>query len=292
MSDFAIICHADAAGFLARAEAWLLAAEAEHNLILGIAGRLRDGVSPYGEPVSLLTVEIEGRVEGCAWCTPPFSLGLTRMPPAALPALIARVAEIHGELPGVLGPPALAAAAAALWTQGQPLMQRPQMAMTIYALEALRPPAAQPTGSARLARKEERALLEEWTQAMHAETFGDPTRRLPPGIVERLLAAGALLVWEDGEPVSMAAATAPTPNGIRINHVYTPPARRRQGYASACVGALCARELAAGRRFCYLYADAANPTSNGVYRRLGFAPVAEALQIEFVAEAGSATRSR
>lgn len=281
--EFAIIRHAGAAEFLARAEAWLLGAEAEHNLILGIAGRLRDGVSPYGEPVSLLTVEAEGRVEGCAWRTPPFSLGLTRMPPAALPALIARVAEIHGELPGVLGPPALAAAAAALWIEGQPLRARPQMAMTIYALDALIPPAPPPPGRARLARAEDRALLEAWTEAMHAETFGDPARRLPPGIVERLLAAGALLVWEDGEPVSMAAATAPTPSGIRINHVYTPPARRRLGYASACVGALCAAQLAAGRRFCYLYADAANPTSNGIYRRLGFEPVAEAAQIEFVA---------
>ncbi|MBM4118620.1 GNAT family N-acetyltransferase [bacterium] len=280
-SDFTIVPHATAAEFLARAEAWLLAAEAEHNLILGIAGRLREGVSPYGEPVSLLTVEAAGRVEGCAWCTPPFSLGLTRMPPAALPALIARVAEIYAELPGVLGPPALAAAAAALWIEGQPLGLRPQMAMTIYALAGLSPPVAPPPGRARLAGEAERALLEDWTQAMHTETFGDPARPLPPGIVERLLAAGALLVWEDGEPVSMAAATAPTTHGIRINHVYTPPARRRQGYASACVGALCARQLAAGRRFCYLYADAANPTSNGIYRRLGFAPVAEALQIEF-----------
>jgi hypothetical protein len=45
-------------------------------------------------------------------------------------------------------------------------------------------------------------------------------------------------LWEQNGPVSLAGFTGPTPNGIRIGPVYTPPAHRRRGYASALVAAL------------------------------------------------------
>ena len=80
-------------------------------------------------------------------------------------------------------------------------------------------------------------------------------------------------MWDHGGPVSMASATGPTPNGIRVNGVYTPPEHRGRGYATACVAALSARLLAEGRRFCFLFTDAANPTSNAIYQRIGYVPL-------------------
>jgi predicted GNAT family acetyltransferase len=47
------------------------------------------------------------------------------------------------------------------------------------------------------------------------------------------------------------------------------------------VAALSARVLAAGQR-CILYTDRANPTSNAVYRRLGYRAVSEGLRYEFM----------
>ena len=44
-----------------------------------------------------------------------------------------------------------------------------------------------------------------------------------------------LQLWEDGEVVSMAGIGSPTPHGLRIGPVYTPPVHRRRGYASALV---------------------------------------------------------
>ena len=52
-------------------------------------------------------------------------------------------------------------------------------------------------------------------------------------------------------------------------------------YAGACVAALSARVLAAGQR-CILSTDRANPTSNAVYRRLGYRAVSEGLRYEFM----------
>jgi hypothetical protein len=72
-----------------------------------------------------------------------------------------------------------------------------------------------------------------------------------------------------------------TPNGIRIGPVYTPPDRRRRGYGSAVTAAVSAAKLAAGRQFCFLYTDLANPTSNKIYMDIGYEPVCDAVDYAF-----------
>jgi predicted GNAT family acetyltransferase len=67
----------------------------------------------------------------------------------------------------------------------------------------------------------------------------------------------------------------------RINLVYTPPDRRRRGYATAAVAALTQQLLNSGSRYCCLYTDLANPTSNSVYRRIGYRPVCDIDQYSF-----------
>jgi predicted GNAT family acetyltransferase len=85
----------------------------------------------------------------------------------------------------------------------------------------------------------------------------------------------ALLVWEDSVPVCMAGCLGPTPNGITILSVYTPPEHRGRGYASACVAALTQRLLERGRRRVFLSTDLSNPTSNAIYQRIGYAPAGD-----------------
>ena len=93
---------------------------------------------------------------------------------------------------------------------------------------------------------------------------------------------GGFLLWEDGgEPVSAAGWGGPTPNGIRIGPVYTPPELRGRGYATALTAELSQRLLDEGRRFCFLFTDLANPTSNGIYERIGYVRVAESAMVAF-----------
>jgi predicted GNAT family acetyltransferase len=40
--------------------------------------------------------------------------------------------------------------------------------------------------------------------------------------------------------------------------------------------------LKEGKRFCFLYTDLANPTSNHIYQEIGYEPVCEAEQYRFV----------
>ena len=91
------------------------------------------------------------------------------------------------------------------------------------------------------------------------------------------------VLWEDeGEPVSATGFGSPTPNGSRIGPVYTPPERRGHGYASVLVAEVSQAQLDAGKRFCFLYTDLANPTSNKIYVDLGYERVCDSVELDFV----------
>jgi predicted GNAT family acetyltransferase len=79
----------------------------------------------------------------------------------------------------------------------------------------------------------------------------------------------------------MAGWAGPTPRGVRINFVYTPPAHRGRGYATSCVAALTRHLLDPGKEFCFLFTDLANPTSNKIYRRLGYRHVCDFRDVRF-----------
>ncbi len=101
--------------------------------------------------------------------------------------------------------------------------------------------------------------------------------------VARRIEDGRMPVWEvDGEAVSMAGPSRPAAGVVRIGLVYTPPRHRRKGYAAACVAAVSQGALHAGAIACVLYTDLNNPTSNGVYRRIGYYPVCDAEELTFL----------
>jgi GNAT superfamily N-acetyltransferase len=95
------------------------------------------------------------------------------------------------------------------------------------------------------------------------------------------LARGTMWMWEvDGEAVSMVGYHLPLFGVCRVGPVYTPPERRRHGYAGALTSHVSALILADGNQAC-LYTDLANPTSNKIYHQAGYRPVAEFVDVEF-----------
>jgi uncharacterized protein len=87
--------------------------------------------------------------------------------------------------------------------------------------------------------------------------------------------------------VCMAVAHGRTPRGARIGYVYTPPERRRRGYAGACVAALSQQLLDSGLDFCVLYADLSNPTTNALYQSMGYRALTDVRDYHFDTEASS-----
>jgi predicted GNAT family acetyltransferase len=129
------------------------------------------------------------------------------------------------------------------------------------------------------ARREHTILLTSYVEGFLEDTgeMGDARIAL-----ESALSGNRLFIWFDKRPVSMAASSRPTPNGICINMVYTPPELRRQGYATAVVSTLSDMLLKNGKTFCMLYTDLSNTTSNSIYQRIGYQPVLDCYHYRFV----------
>ena len=276
----------DAAAFLAQAEPLLLADEARHNLILGIAGNARDGLY---EDFRLWLVHDDGEVAGAALRTQPYNLILAR--PRSPEALGTLAEAVESEkLPGVVGAEPEVHEFAELWTKHTGVPARTNMRQGVYALERVVPLPAVP-GSARIATEEDRELAVHWWIAFAEEALheGGPGRERAEEMIDYRLSSrnSGILLWEEGGvPTSLAGWGGATPNGIRIGPVYTPPELRGRGYATALTAELSQRLLdgrlfEGGRRFCFLYTDLANPTSNAIYERIGYRRVAESAEIVF-----------
>lgn len=98
--------------------------------------------------------------------------------------------------------------------------------------------------------------------------------------------AGGQVTPEEGQrddegPCCAARTSFPIAGVCRIGIVYTPPERRRRGYAAALVGAVSAWVGEYEGAECMLYTQLANATSNGIYRRLGYEAAAEVLRYRF-----------
>ncbi len=277
---------ADPAEFLREAEPLLLADEARHNLILGIAGNVREG---FYEDFRLWLVRDGDEAVGAALRTPPYNLILAR--PRSWRAQTALVEAVaREELPGVVGSEPEVHEFAELWSSHTGRRASTNMRQGVYALERVDAPAAV-SGSARVATAGDRALALRWWIAFGEEVLhvGGPGRDRPEATLDHRLSSptAGILLWEDGgKPVSLAGWGGRTPNGIRVGPVYTPPELRGRGYATALTAELSQRLLdgrlfEGGRRFCFLYTDLANPTSNALYERIGYRRVAESAEIVF-----------
>lgn len=266
----------DPAAFLAHAEPWLLQRETEHNLILGIANQLAAGTMLSEKPVYLATVEAADAIAGCAFRTPPYKLGVTRMPDAAADALATDVADIYEVLPAIMGDCETAQKVAVRWAAIRNVTAVPGMKQRIYELDAVTPPLNTPRGSARPATIDDVTLAGEWIEAFSKEASIHTENA--PRLAAARIKQNSLYLWHvGGECVSMAAWSGETPHGRRVGYVYTPKNHRRRGYASALVAYLSQQILDDGCKLCFLYTDLANPTSNSIYQNIGYRPVCDVM---------------
>ncbi len=268
-----VVQHQDVHQFHHRAGPWLTEAEAENNLILGICSDLASRPERFQAEPYLMSIENETGLAGAALMTPPRSLILTRAPGAAVELLAEHLIRIAAPVPGVLGPTAEANGFARRWVEKTGSPCRRGMSQRIYQCDRVELPVRGP-GRLRAAVGDDLPLLAGWRRDFCREVgFGH-------GEDHRLSVTNyhddrRLFVWEHGRAVSMAAWAGETRNGQRLGMVYTPPNLRRRGYATSCVASLTQQLFDSGKTRCFLAADLANPTSNGIYRKIGYRPVCD-----------------
>ena len=95
--------------------------------------------------------------------------------------------------------------------------------------------------------------------------------------MEKLIDKKNLFLWQNNkaEFVSIAAQVRTSWNTASISRVYTPPQYRGKGYARCVTGMLSDKIMREQNRTCNLFADVNNPSSNYVYRSLGYYKINE-----------------
>jgi uncharacterized protein len=276
----------DAQAFLDEAGPHLAEHEAEHNLLFGIASTLvidPDRFAARDTPY-LAVVRRDGEVVAAALMTPPFKVVLSMTAdPGAIPALVHDLERSRYTVPGITAPVAVARDFVEHWTARHGMTASRVMTQRIYRLEQVTPPTGV-SGAIRVATRADRQLLIDWVQAFLIEALEGPGDHEAEILVDSALDTGSrtFYLWEDeGRPVSTAGVTGPTPNGIRVGPVYTPPDLRGRGYGSAVTAAASQAQLDAGRRFVFLFTDLENSTSNKIYQAIGYEQVIDIDQWAF-----------
>jgi uncharacterized protein len=277
-----LISFQDTEGFLAKTQAWLEEREAENNLMLGIALRLHKYPERIKAQPFLGCVEEGGSILSAAVMTPPHNLVLVGKPEGeALQSLVDGLMAHNWSLPGVVGPVETSRAFASFWKKAAEKNFHTGLRTRLYRLDRVIPPVAV-HGYLRVAQPEDISLIARWIEAFQEEALHESVEQEEVlRQAERFINDGNLFIWDDRDPVCMAASVRSTRHGVSVNAVYTPPQQRRKGYASACVAALSQRLLDSGYRFCCLFTDLANPTSNHVYMDIGYRPVCDFEELRF-----------
>ncbi|MFJ7088250.1 GNAT family N-acetyltransferase [Streptomyces griseus] len=257
--------------FLASAGPSLATRPVEHTVALTVTERLRrSGPHHYGadDPVLGWWRGADGAVAGTLVRTPPHGALLTAVPAEAVGPLVTALGP-GPDLDDVTADRDTAAQLAALLPGHRTVQEQ-----RLYRLGTLRPPSPVPEGRARAATRADRALLVAWVRG-----FADATGQAKSSaewLVDEGTERGSFTLWESGgAPVALAGRSRMLAGTVRVTSVYTPPEFRGRGYAAAVTAEASRAALAEGAAEVLLFTDLANPTSNGVYLRIGYEPVAD-----------------
>jgi ribosomal protein S18 acetylase RimI-like enzyme len=261
----------DPADAAERAHDFLVAQPVRHNLLLTI---LYDAIR-FSTGGTFWLASDGPEIVGFGLESPP-GMGAV-LAPMAPETCRAVAAAITIPLTRVQSETATAAAFAGAWAERHHVAGVDLDGGRFYELGAVHSVASAP-GEIRLAEASDRATLVEWSMAFAGETETGADHA--GAAVDLAMARRLLWVWDDGGPVSMSGASRPHTGVSRIQRVYTPPEHRGHGYATACVEHQ-SRLLVERGLGCVLYTQLSNPTSNAIYRRIGYRPIAEILAVRF-----------
>jgi predicted GNAT family acetyltransferase len=277
--------------FLTRAGTFLHSQPGLHTLPLTVTENLRrrgphiygDGAPEFG------MLEQDGAVRATFFRTPPHRLNLTVLTPEEADVLAARLAALGQRLPGVHADRDTATAFAEAWQRHTGATATLRERNRLYRLGTLTVPRPLPPGGPRVAGEADREQLIRWhdefVAAVGSGVFQDAAEWADARIEQ-----GGITFWEtpDGTPAAMAGTTPQVAGQVRVAPVYTPAHLRGRGYAGAATAEVSRAALAAGAREVLLFTDLSNPTSNGLYQRIGYRPVADFAVYDFTGRSAPA----
>lgn len=292
MSQYFLTEYSDAASLFRVAEEFLLQHEAEHNLILGLLAGIISGAVTTDHPW-FFEIKEDLEVVGYGIRTHASKgLVLSNLPMEASQFLATAVFEKDLRPREVTGPRMAASAFARTWQSEANVSFSVLMEQGVYRADKIDVAfCAKENGSLMVATAADLEVAGQFCLAFLKDCF--PFREDHATEAERLCKThvdrGTLHFWKNsqGEVVSMAASIRGSKNAGCLSLVYTPPQWRGKGYASAVTAALSAKIMKDGKKFCTLFTDLANPTSNSIYQKIGYQKIGESLQVSLDPSNGS-----
>lgn len=287
--NFLVSSYDDPNEFLQLVGDLLAQNETKNNLILGLAVRLKQNLRSFGEasPLMALVQDGFGNIAAAAVITPPFPVVVYCEPlnQAALEALVGFLAASEWQVTGVNGIDVVSDAFARIWQEKTGQASRIMVRMRAYELRSV-VQVEYPSGGMRLAKPHEAQVAADMINAMGDEVVSGPRRIVTAESQISQIESGNVFFWEDaGKIVAVTIANRPQIKGICLSGVYTLPQQRKKGYARALVAEVSKELLQRGYELTNLFTDLSNPTSNKIYQEVGYQPVCDYHQTEFVPDA-------
>jgi len=262
--------------FAATALPLLLAEPVANTVALTVLDSVRAGHRYSDRPMTFAWYAGRGEVTGAVLQTPPFGLLVIVLPPGSEAALVEQLRQRGNSISEANGTEEAVGRFSASWLAGTGLSTEVVVRQRLFRLDRLVPPEPAPAGSARLVGRAELDLVVEWMHAFRDEA--EPGAGAPVhSILEERIEQQRIWLWQDPAetPVAMACRNVTVAGVSRVGPVYTPPEHRRNGYAAGVTAACTQHALDTGADQVILFTDVSNPTSNGVYQRLGYRPLDE-----------------
>ncbi|GGP20490.1 GNAT family N-acetyltransferase [Silvimonas iriomotensis] len=277
--------HSDPRAFANDLGAWLGDNYAIHNQLYNAVLRTTVALMVAHERRLYLVKRGTATVGACMSIgpAPRFSLMITDLDAAACAALAAELAHEGITPTDIVGPAPDARRLAGLYAQDHRI--EVHTALGNFQLQR-QPVTTGAAGQLRPATAADRAwLLRHWIDFAHEAHIPEPDELVAERIAAQLESAvQTLWIWQvDGVDAAFCAGSYQPPLS-RIGPVYTLPAHRGRGYAGAMVAAVSEVALGRGIKDLFLSTDLANPTSNAVYKRIGYVQIGEHLHLRLLAD--------
>lgn len=256
--------------FLSRARPYLEKDKVTHSFILSLAEKY----VMSGKPVHRAILAVDGDVQLAAMQTEADrALIVSDGNPRAVSALVQYLKQHKIALPGIYG----LALVVEQFSSEMEAKVKTKTGLRLFQLRRVIPPKP-PEGSARFANPMDLDTIMQWQKEFYVEAVPhDPV--MSDENLRKYLADSInqkqWFIWEvHGKPVCMVGSMRETEIDRWIAPVYTPLHLRGKGYGSALTAYVSQFILDSGKT-AMLNTDLANPTSNSIYQKIGYEPVAD-----------------
>lgn len=274
----------DVETFLEQCESLMLGRETENNLILGLADAMAKKSREISAPLFLGVLENDKVVGAGVRTDQARPLSITKMEDHHISPLCSKIKELGYRLAGVVGEEKTSEKFSRVYSSMYSVESTLFMYQGVYELHNVIEPNSNGNELV-LATNSEIETVQEFIEGFIRECF--PNNINVKDEVEVMAKRHInnktlyLLRTSNGQFVSMAANNRATKNSACVSLVYTPNKCRGNGYGSLVTAMVSKKMLDNGKAFCTLFTDLTNPTSNSIYKKIGYEMIGKSKHFEF-----------